>query len=150
MFLINIIDITIDIKIPIIAFFFFYRIIYELMVVKFLTSKYHKINYAYKLIFIFDYLILLIMNTEYFQLWIYPLLIMEMTLFVFFLISLVLFFFGNQKIYGKAAEIMLFSKSSENTLSKKNSTLKFSKKGIIVLKGLKKPLKDKILKNNQK
>ena len=118
MFVINIVDIRIDIKIPIMALFFFYRILNELIVVKFLTSKYHKINYAYKLIFIFDYLILLIINTEYFKLWIYPLLIMEMTLFVFFLISLALFFYRNQKIYGKP----------------ENKKLKFSKKGIIGFK----------------
>jgi len=99
MFLINIIDIEVDIKIPIIAFFFFYRIIFELMICKFLSSKYQRINFNYKLIFIFDYLILLFLNTDYFVDWVYPFLIIEMTWFVYFLIGLILFFFGNQKIY---------------------------------------------------
>ena len=86
------IEINNELKNEIIFFIYFYRLISELLLCHFEKSVYSKINFFYKLVFLFDYLILIFLSSGIYMELVFPLLIIEMILLVSFLFSLLLFF----------------------------------------------------------
>ena len=110
--LLNAIEIENEMKNEIIFFIYFYRIVTELVLCNFENQVYSRINFFYKLIFLFDYLILIFLSSGIYMGLVFPLLIIEMTLLFTFLFSLLLFF----KDWKTSLNILLFRRAKSSTI----------------------------------
>ena len=135
-FLMNILEIENSMKNEVILFFYFYRIIFELQFCKITNDVYKRINFFYKLIFFFDYLIIVFMTGNVYLMLVFPFLVIEVFLMVSFVFSLFVFYhnlkffsFFRKQNTGKYNNISKINIKNKNQIAMRTTTKKSIKEG---------------------
>ena len=97
-FLINVLEIENHTKNEVIFFLYFYCIVFELKFCKFNKKVYKNINILYKMIFLFDYLIIVFISGEVYLELVLPFLVIEVFSMFFLLIGLISFYYGFKRL----------------------------------------------------